>query len=54
MKSADSMIQPVHFPSGKRVRKASPTPDHLSMKSDDSMIQPVHFSQGEQQKYTRS
>ncbi|MCJ8747095.1 hypothetical protein PDJAM_G00149540 [Pangasius djambal] len=52
MKSADSMIQPVHFPSGKRVRKASPTPDHLSMKSDDSMIQPVHFSQGEQQKYT--
>ncbi|KAB5528719.1 hypothetical protein PHYPO_G00143420 [Pangasianodon hypophthalmus] len=53
MKSADSMIQPMHFSSGKRVRKASPEPDHLSMKSDDSMIQPLHFSQGEQQKYTR-
>lgn len=37
-----------------RVRKASPTPDHLSVKSESSMIQPVHFSQGEQQKYTRS
>ncbi|KAK3538868.1 hypothetical protein QTP86_018772 [Hemibagrus guttatus] len=32
----------------KRVRKSSPTPDHLSMKSDDSMIQPLHFSRGEQ------
>ncbi|XP_046697775.1 protein NLRC3-like isoform X3 [Silurus meridionalis] len=53
MKSDDSMIQPVHFTSGKRVRKASSSPGQLSLKGDDdSMIQPVHFGQEEQQEQT--
>ncbi|XP_047674820.1 protein NLRC3-like isoform X2 [Tachysurus fulvidraco] len=40
MKSDDSMIQPIHFPSSKR-RSASPS--RISLKSDDSMMQPIHF-----------
>ncbi|KAF5895427.1 protein NLRC3-like, partial [Clarias magur] len=43
MKSDDSMIQPVHFASGKR---RSSSPSNVSLKSNDSMIQPVHFPSG--------
>ncbi|XP_053336631.1 NACHT, LRR and PYD domains-containing protein 12-like, partial [Clarias gariepinus] len=39
LKSDDSMIQPLHFASGKR----RSSPSHVSLKSDDSMIQPLHF-----------